>query len=285
VDSDKPPEGTSRRDAIKTALKAGAYAAPVILAAGRPTPVSAQVTGPTGTLTGTITDARTALPIGGATVAVGAHSDVTDAVGVYTICGAPAGVQSVQTSATGYVTRTDSVNIMAGATTTFSTALVPASAGNDITIVLTWGAQPTDLDAHLVGPNSGGGRFHCYYSNMNPVSYVSLDIDDTSSFGPETISVTTLSGLFVPGSYSYYVDNYSETPDFDVSNAIVSVFQGGAQIAQFLVSAATGDPAEEIWHVFDFTLTATASGQIAITQVQAFTTTSPTLLGGDVAKT
>lgn len=284
MENDKLPEGPSRRDAIKTALKAGAYAAPVILAAGRPIPVSAQVTGPTGGLSGTVTDASTASPIVGATVTVGGASATTDGAGAYTIPDAPAGLRSVQTSATGYITRTDSVDIMAGGSTVFSTALVAASSGGDITIVLTWGAQPSDLDSHLVGPDSGSGRFHCYWANQTPVSFVSLDQDDTSAFGPETIRVTLLSGVFVAGSYSYFVHNYDGTPEFDVSNAIVSVFQSGAQIAQFPASAATGNPAEDIWHVFDFTLTATVTGQIAITTVQAFTSSSPTLVVERVPK-
>jgi hypothetical protein len=59
----------------------------------------------------------------------------------------------------------------------------------------------------------------------------------------------------------------------------VTIFQGGAQIGQFLVSAAAGSPALDIWSVFGFTLTATPTGQIAITPVQQLTSTPPTLTG------
>lgn len=277
-DDNTPSTGPSRREAMKTALKVGAYATPVILSAAVPAPVAAQVTGPTGTLTGTIRSASSSLPIAGATVTVATVSATTNASGVYTISNAPSGVRSVTTSAPGYITRTDSVNITPGGSTSFSTALVLASAGGNLTIVLTWGAVPNDLDSHLVGP-SGGTRFHCYYGSPTPVSYASLDIDDTSAFGPETITVSTVSGVFVAGSYSYFVVNFSGSPEFDASSAIVTVFQGGAQIAQFLASAATGSPTLDIWSVFSFTLTATASGQIAITPVQQFTSTAPTLTG------
>lgn len=270
------PKDPSRREAMKTALKAGAYAAPVILAAGVPTPVSAQVTGPTGTLTGLVTNAQNAQPISGATVSVGGVTGTTNASGVYTIANAPAGSRTVTTSASGFSTRTDTVNIVAGSSTTFNTSLVPTAVGAGIAIVLTWGAQPSDLDSHLVGPNGSGGRFHCYYANRTPVPFVSLDVDDTSAFGPETITVSQVSGSYVAGSYNYYVDNYSGTPEFNVSNAVVTVFAGGAQVAQYLVGNATGNPANDTWSVFQFTLTPSGAGA-SITPIQQFTTVEPTV--------
>lgn len=280
-DSILTAKDVSRREAMKTALKVGAYAAPVVLAVSLPRSVAAQGggSGPTGILTGTITNASTGAPISGATVAVGAVSALTNASGVYSIPNAPAGLQSVQTSAAGYTSRTDPVNIVAASTTTFSTGLLPASASGNIAIVLTWGATPTDLDSHLVGPILPSGRFHCYYVTPDPVPYVSLDLDDTSSFGPETIQVSTSGGNMVPGSYSYFVHNYSGSPAFNTSNGIVTVFQGGVQIAQFLVGGATGTPTLPYWSVFGFTLTATPTGQIVISTVQTFTSVAPTLPG------
>ncbi len=267
----------SRREAMKTALKAGAYATPVILSVGAPKTVAAQGSGPSGTLSGIISSATTGLPISGATVQVGTRSTTTSGTGAYTLTLVPAGLQSVQTSAPGYTSRTDSVTVVASTTTTFSTALVPASSSGNIAIVLTWGATPLDLDSHLVGPVLPSGRFHCYYAAPNPVPYAQLDIDDTDGFGPETIQVSTVSGNFIPGSYSYFVHNYSGSPAFNVSNGVVTVFQGGTQIAQYLVGGATGTPTLAYWSVFGFTLTATPTGQIAITPVQTFTSVAPTM--------
>lgn len=268
-------DSPTRRDAIKTALKVGAYTVPVVLSASVPSRVAAQVTPPTGALTGTIRNASNGQPLPGATVAVGGVSATTNANGVYTIPNAPSGPQSVQTSAPGFSPRTDTVNIAPGSTTEFSTALVPVGASGNITIVLTWGAQPTDLDSHLTGPNTGGGRFHVWYSDQNPVPYASLDVDDTSSFGPETTTVSTVSGNFVPGEYRFYVHNYSNTPEFDVSQAVVSVFQGGVQVAQFNVGSAAGNPALDIWHVFNFTLQATPTGNGSIAPVMQFQASAP----------
>ncbi len=267
-------QGVSRRQAIKTALTVGTYAAPLILSAAVPAPVAAQASGPTGALTGTVSSAANAAPIAGATVTVGSASALTNGSGVYTIPNAPSGLRSVSTSAPGFSTRTDSVNIAAGGSTLFSTALVPSSASGAVTIVLTWGASPSDLDSHLVGPVLPSGRFHCYYGSSAPVAYASLDIDDTSGFGPETTSITTASGNFVPGSYSFYVHNYSGGT-FAGSGAVVTVFQGGLQIGQFLVSAASGTASSQYWTVFSFTLTATPTGAIAITTDQLFTNIAP----------
>jgi len=121
----------SRRELVKIALKAGAYAAPVILAAGRPAPASAQVTGPTGLLDGKVRDANTLAPIAGATVTVGGLSTMTDSQGAYLFPNAPAGLQSVQSSAPGYVTQTDSVNITAGGATNHPVFLQPIPSDSD----------------------------------------------------------------------------------------------------------------------------------------------------------
>jgi len=272
-----PPKDLSRREAMKTALKAGAYAAPVILAASVPAPVSAQVSGPTGTLTGTVTNAQNGQPISGATVSAGGVTTTSNASGQFTMT-VPAGTLTVTTSATGFTTRTDSATVTAGASTTFNPSLVPTSVGTGVSVVLTWGAQPSDLDSHLVGPNGSGGRFHCYYGNSNPVPFVNLDIDDTSAFGPETITVSQQSGAFVAGTYNYYVHNYSGSPGFDVSSAVVTVFAAGAQVAQYSVGAATGSPTSAYWSVFGFTLTPSGAGA-SIAPVQQFTGTPPTLVG------
>ncbi len=270
--------GVSRREAMKTALKVGAYAAPVILSASIPATVAAQVTGPTGTLTGTITSSASGLPISGAVVSIGCDpgavggciSATTNASGVYTLANVPAGTQTVRITATSFSPRTDAVVITAPGTTTFSTALVPASASGNITIVLTWGATPEDLDSHLTGPKVGGGRFHTYYGATASVPYATLDVDDTNGFGPETITVSPVSGLFVPGEYRYYVHNYDATPEFNASVVRVAVFKGGVQLVQYLASAASGSVALDYWLVFNFTLTATADGGIVLTLVQQY---------------
>ncbi len=90
---------------------------------------------------------------------------------------------------------------------------------DQIRIVLEWGALPYDLDSHLVGPNS----LHVFYGDKNYTDsemFVELDIDDTNSYGPETITLNNLQ----EGIYSFYVYNYSGTPSITKSNANVKVY-------------------------------------------------------------
>lgn len=269
----------SRREAMKTALKAGAYAAPVILSATIAGSGVAAATPPpiTGALTGSILDAITGVPVVGATVAIGTLSTVTNRIGVYTLANVPAGVQTVTTSAAGFANRTDAVTIAANTNTTFTTGLVPLSAASNVTIVLTWDFEPADLDAHLSGPDViNGGRFEAAFFDPSPVPYVSLSMDVVTGFGPETDTIRTYTGgVFVPGEYHFWVENYSGEGGYIRSNARANIFQGGAQIAQFMVNNATGDPGAVVWYVCNVTLTATVTGQIIITPVQQFIDTPP----------
>ena len=71
--------------------------------------------------------------------------------------------------------------------------ITPVLSDDEYRIVLTWSSTPSDLDSHLSGPLSTGERFHVYYSDMsafdNGQTVATLDLDDTSSYGPETITL------------------------------------------------------------------------------------------------
>lgn len=85
------------------------------------------VQGPVGTLKGTITDASTGAPLGGATVAVtpGSFRRGTDASGNYSMLLAP-GTYTVTVKDFGYQIATDTVSVTDGNTTTESLTLQPA---------------------------------------------------------------------------------------------------------------------------------------------------------------
>ncbi|MBI4769580.1 MAG: carboxypeptidase regulatory-like domain-containing protein, partial [Chloroflexi bacterium] len=80
-----------------------------------------------GTLSGTVTDASTTLPISGATVTVAGLSAQTNGSGFYTVATVPAGSYTVTAAKTGYHTGTaNNVGITDGNTTTRDFALTPA---------------------------------------------------------------------------------------------------------------------------------------------------------------
>lgn len=67
-------------------------------------------------------------------------------------------------------------------------------------IVLNWGAEPRDLDSHVVYPGN-----HVYFMNMKGTDAL-LDVDNTSGFGPETI---TINRKHDGERYVYAVHNFS----------------------------------------------------------------------------
>jgi len=101
--------------------------------------------------------------------------------------------------------------------------------------------------------------YHVYYSrrgSLDACPYAALDVDDTSSFGPETITITQ---RFLEGTYVYAVHNFSGSPDLTASQARVQVFDSTGLIATYDVPTAGQG---RFWHVL------TINGQSgAITEV------------------
>jgi hypothetical protein len=109
-------------------------------------------------------------------------------------------------------------------------------------VVLTWGSEPADLDAHLSGPICGTTeRFHVYYGKKQPVAYAEMDEDDSDGEGPETMAIWAYDDQWVPGEYDFWVDNYDLRyvlwpKHFGESNAVVTVLKEGEQVDQFAVA-------------------------------------------------
>ncbi|SHI45069.1 tetratricopeptide repeat protein [Flavobacterium terrae] len=98
-------------------------------------------------------------------------------------------------------------------------------------IVLSWGSAPEDLDSHL----SYQGGYVCYY--QKDASQANLDVDDTDSYGPETITITKK----IHGKkYVYAVHNYSNKESNNnanlskISNAKVYVYIGNTLIRTYV---------------------------------------------------
>jgi hypothetical protein len=116
-------------------------------------------------------------------------------------------------------------------------------------IVLTWGAYPSDLDAHLAGPMPEGGDFHIWWRNKILIGGTNfLDVDDQKSYGPETITI------YKPakGEYVYAVHNFSgrkrrNSLDLSYSNAHVDVYADGRLQASYNVPPGSRG---NVWEVF-----------------------------------
>jgi uncharacterized protein YfaP (DUF2135 family) len=212
-----------------------------------------------GTISGRITNAFTGAALPGATVQLRSGANITtgtivgtattNSSGDFTV-NANSGTYTAEISFTGFVT-TDFVVVSVGGRTISNQnyTVTPVLSGSDMRIVLTWGASPGDLDSHLTGPVSGStSRFHIYYSSKT-ATRVNLDVDDTSSYGPETITISE----FLPGIYRYSVHDYSNrgsssSTALSGSGAQVKVFQGSSLVATFnMPTGQTGT----LWTVFE----------------------------------
>lgn len=277
MDTPKTPAATTitRREALRRGAVVGgaaAWALPTVQTigvraayaqtAGTPQPGDPG----TGSVSGVVIDARTGDPIGGATVQTAGQSAVTGSDGGFAFSGVPAGNQTLTGSHPDYSTASVPVTVPDGGAVVQNLVLSPLGV---ITLVLTWGVSPRDLDLHASGPDGSGGRFHVAFYDMNPVPHASLDVDDTSSFGPETvtINVTSPGGSFVAGQYEFWVHNWSGEATFAVSEGRTVLTGRDAQVGEWLASGASGDPSLRIWRVVGFDLdTAGAISNVTVRQ-------------------
>ncbi|MFC5474337.1 tetratricopeptide repeat protein [Paraherbaspirillum soli] len=113
-------------------------------------------------------------------------------------------------------------------------------------VVLNWGAEPRDLDSHIVYPAN-----HVYFMNMKGTDAL-LDVDNTTGFGPETI---TINRKHDGERYVYAVHNFSDgsNPNSDrlsKSGAKVFVYVGQTLIKTYYVPT---NKVGNLWTVFAVT--------------------------------
>lgn len=133
-------------------------------------------------------------------------SVTTNANGGFTIADAPAGYFTVVVNHPGFVeTRIPDVELTSGVIRLTPVAATTAPTPGSLRVILSWGQDPGDLDAHLTGPDGAGGRFHVYYASPS-FGGSSLDRDDVDGQGPETMTVDTS----VDGTYRFSVHNFSD---------------------------------------------------------------------------
>lgn len=125
-----------------------------------------------------------------------------------------------------------------------SYALSPTMKGLDsMRVVLGWGSSPSDLDSHMVYPGNHIFFDHKLGDNGN------LDVDDTDSYGPETITLTRREN---GKPYVYAVHDYSDKSDPDTRNlsnseAKVFVYVGESLVRTYYVPK---DQSGNLWTVF-----------------------------------
>ncbi|KFF09764.1 tetratricopeptide repeat protein [Flavobacterium hydatis] len=110
-------------------------------------------------------------------------------------------------------------------------------------IVLNWGKYPEDLDSHL----SFKGN-HIYFQHKKG-NMANLDVDDTDSYGPETI---TIENKKFGESYHYFVHDYSNKEDMNsyqlsASGAKVFVYVGQSLVKTYYIPK---NKKGNVWNLF-----------------------------------
>ena len=238
-----------------------------------------------GTATGCFVDAATGYAISNGVFTV--HKDNADGeiVGEAVTFDAsgfsltlPAGKYVLEVKSEGYITKYATIIIEPFDALNYGDIPVSKEISNDqLRIVLSWDEYPYDLDSHLIGYDTVGNRIHvAYYDKIhfagendidNDDYYyqdgevdsdnviVWLDVDDTSSYGPETVTIINLNDI---ESFTYCVHNYSnrwcvadDSGAFALadSRATVDVYQGSELLASYSVPV---NRQGTVWRVFSY---------------------------------
>lgn len=156
-----------------------------------------------------------------------------------------------------------SVKVMSNVTianqnTTVSNSQNGFFSANSVRIVLTWGETPNDLDSHLYAKANDGQNYHIWYRDMNEYDNITndrlanLDVDDTTSYGPETVTIY----LVEDGIYDYYVHDFTNK-----SNSANTALCSSAAKVEIYIGESTEPYAVRYvpesfsgtsWHVFTY---------------------------------
>ena len=182
------------------------------------------------------------------------YTTTTNSSGRYTISGIPVGYYTVEASIDGYVTGYSNIIVLSqNQRDNFDFTITPVLSGDEIRIVLTWGQTPRDLDSHLIGNTPSGSGFNVYYGDKvysyNGKEMANLDVDDTTSYGPETVTILeSIEGVYTYAVHDYTNGGSSSSNAMSFSGATVKVYIGSDQVAEFNV------PTDQVgvwWNVFN----------------------------------
>lgn len=171
----------------------------------------------------------------------------TDANGNYSLT-LPLGNYTLTVSKEGYITGTVNIIVQQGTTNYQNGSVSPVIPGDAYRIVLTWGQNPSDLDSHVTGTLSNGSGFHVYYAHKSQIDgeieICNLDVDDTNSYGPETITLRATEST----PYYYYIHHYAGSGNILASEATIKVYRGSEFVAKINVPNDQGSGV--CWNVF-----------------------------------
>ena len=224
------------------------------------------------TLVGDVVSATTGRPLAGVSIALspGGVVATSDGGGAFNFTNVALAPYNLNATLAGYTTEAYSGVATTGTNAPIHLVLNPILAQGQVRIVLTWGETPSDLDSHLFTTWDSGQKSHIYYVTKTGLN-TTLDVDDTSSLGPETVTITAAT----PGRYSYAVFDYTHgnghtSPgEISSSKADVKVYEGNNLISEFRPTNAGGK--EYTWHVCDINIS--PNGNVTVTPFDDYSNT------------
>ena len=173
-------------------------------------------------------------------------STSTNTNGYFEVNGLKVGLYTIEYYKYGYATAYKNITVLLGST--HNAVISPVASSGVYRIVLTWGENPNDLDSHVIGNLSDGSSFHTYYGDKShydgDVEVCNLDVDDTTSYGPETITLTPST----TAPYYYYVYRFSGSGSISTSGAQIKLYNGDTLVETF--NAPTDQGTSDYWNVF-----------------------------------
>ncbi|MBC8490889.1 MAG: hypothetical protein H8D45_33150 [Bacteroidetes bacterium] len=122
----------------------------------------------------------------------------------------------------------------------------------DLFTELRWNTDYSDVDFHLLPPNSDiydlWTDYDCYYYNMSTYWGGELDVDDVEGYGPEHITIPT---VLINGTYRLFIHYYDED-GIGITDAFVNVSVRNGDMLDFgpyqLVNDG-GNNAGDVWEI------------------------------------
>lgn len=228
------------------------------MASNKVIPLSKSVEQPQGTVQGSMVDATTGGMLEDVTINFRQGDNVKEGDPVATTTSNTSGditldlpedTYTMEFSKEGYTIEYMTVTITQGNTEDIGVkALSPTLGEGEWRIVLEWGEEPADLDAHLETSS-----WHVWFSNPQATgsdgTEVNLDVDEREGKGPETITVSQMNP---DEKYEFYVYNYSSngaknSDALGKSEAVVKLYLSNGEMMQYSVPSGTGT----VWNVFN----------------------------------
>jgi len=186
--------------------------------------------------------------VGSATLVIAGQTITTNSQGYYSVT-LPAGQHSYSLNAHGFIT-ISSGSLTVTADANFDINMSPELAADSWRIVLSWDQNPRDLDSHLLFYGEANRCPEMYYARRSASCDgvgAQLDVDDTSSWGPETTTLTNVNSCNPSQrtcKWVYKVKNYSGRYDsqhgWQHSQARVVLYNGDHMVREFEVNSNHG---------------------------------------------